>query len=91
MGGTEGGGERGSGCSKARRSGCGRGREGVGVAEGGREGAGQREGEGWQLTSWVLHILVVLAGLKVGEGGVAGRGEGHHLEHQGGGGEEASL
>ena len=47
---------------------------------------GQREGEGWQLTSWVLHILVVLAGLKVGEGGVAGRGEGHHLEHQGGGG-----
>ena len=44
VGGTEGGGERGSGCSKARRSGCGRGREGVGVAEEGRGGGAEGGG-----------------------------------------------
>ena len=31
------------------------------------------------LTGRVLHLLVVLTGLKVGEGGVAGSGEGHDL------------
>ena len=37
------------------------------------------------LTGRVLYIFVVLTGLKVGEGGVTGSGEGHHLGNRDGG------
>ena len=36
------------------------------------------------LTGRVLYVLVVLTGLKIGEGGVAGSGKGHHLGNRDG-------
>ena len=41
------------------------------------------------LTGRVLYVLVVLTGLKVGEGRVAGSGEGHHLGNRAHGGQRS--
>ena len=43
------------------------------------------------LTGRILHFLVVLTGLKVGEGGVAGSGEGHHLGNREAGSHEVKA